>query len=92
MDRMDEMDEMDERRRTKSDGVGRGTEERIRERVRQLEMERDQFALLAPVRAEERMQALQAQLQMEISMRIAHFDSQIETLKGLLAEPAKEVD
>lgn len=86
------MDEMDERRRTKSDGVGRGTEERIRERVRQLEMERDQFALLAPVRAEERMQALQAQLQMEISMRIAHFDSQIETLKGLLAEPAKEVD
>ena len=73
-------------------GTRTNMDERIAQQIGQLEREKAEFMLLAPVRANEKMQALQAQLQMEISMRIAHFDSQIETLKGLLAEPAKEVD
>lgn len=85
--RMDGMDDMDKNGRTRTN-----TEERIRERIRQLEMERDQFALLAPVRAEERMQALHAQLQAEITMRMEQFDAQINMLQELLAEPAKESD
>lgn len=74
------------------DGDGRNgqtrtdTEERIRERVAALEAERDQFALGAPIRAEERMNALRAQLQMEIDMRMGYYHQQIADLSGLLPE------
>ena len=76
---MDDMDEMDMR-------------ERIQQRISQLEREQAEFAVAAPVRADERLQAVQAQLQIEIEMRMKHFQEQIETLKELLAEPAKESD
>lgn len=62
------------------------TEERIRERVAALEAERDQFALTAPIRAEERMSALRAQLQMEIDMRMGYYHQQIAELRDLLPE------
>ena len=77
MDDMDDMDSMDER---------------IRQRIGQLERERDEFAVAAPVRADERLQAVKEQLQMQIEMRMAHYQEQIDTLKALLAEPAKEGD
>lgn len=107
MDDMDGMDDMDAgrvrpghgRTRTNKDAAEySGTmdtmdtmDERIQRQIEQLEREKAEFMLLAPVRADEKMQALHAQLQMEISMRIAHFELQIETLKGLLALPAKEI-
>lgn len=66
--------------------------ELIQQRINQLEAERAQFALLAPIRAEERMQALHTQLQIEITARLESFDAQITLLQQLLAEPAKEAD
>ena len=91
---MDDMDE-DGRTRTDTDDDGRArttTEERIQQRIQQLEREQAEFAVAAPVRADERLQGFMAQLQQEIEMRMKHYQEQIDTLKELLAEPAKEGD
>lgn len=73
------MDDMDRSDGSEVDG-------RIRARMNALEAERDQFALTAPIRAEERMNALRAQLQMEIDMRMGYYHQQIAELSGLLPE------
>ena len=71
---------------------GMDMRERIQQRISQLEREQAEFAVAAPVRADERLQAVQTQLQIEIEMRMKHFQEQIDSLKELLAEPAKEND
>jgi hypothetical protein len=59
--------------------------ESILKRIDEVLAERQQFELLAPIRAEERVQALMSQLQGEITLRLQAYDDLLEELRKLAA-------
>lgn len=61
--------------------------DRIEMRIEKLRIEQEQFVQTAPFRAEERLQAYRAQLQMEIDLRMHFFEQQIAQLMDLLTPP-----
>ena len=59
--------------------------ESILKRIDEVLAERQQFELLSPIRAEERVQALMNQLQGEITLRLQAYDDLLEELRKLAA-------
>lgn len=57
--------------------------ESILKRIDELLAERQQFELLAPIRAEERVQGLMNQLQGEITLRLQAYDELLAELRRL---------
>ena len=57
--------------------------ESILQRINELMVERQQFELLAPIRAEERVQGLMNQLQGEITLRLQAYDELLAELRRL---------
>ena len=57
---------------------------RLRERIEALKQEKAVFEIAAPVRAQERVQGLAAQLEGEIALRLEMFDLRIQELMAML--------
>lgn len=58
--------------------------EKLRERIKALQDERANFQMFAPVRADERLRMMVAQLENEIALQIGSYTQRIQDLQDLL--------